>query len=406
MLRRILASGALSALLMNACLFLAPFAGAALAHTLDDPAVFGFPSTPAARAETRNAVEEIAARLAPQGLSRRRGWEELVARELREGDPHAARGFVLSARTMLGGGAASRINRTLDADPSDAEIAAAAAELLSNETRGVFQDAAAWMAQADAAPDSAAFIGYGGLGDLQRQAQNWIAGRDDDHLALSLMALHVAFSDAISPNAARGAAALRDARRAGRLHRRFAAALEARARIVFPDGPLRGAVAAAAAQSDGGRGVARAFHTHADMRALDAFAALLEDIGAMTAATSSRGAGRLLAQARSNADLPRLRLVAQAGGDRATAVAKRLTDSRALVHAAHGTTTWTSALTANVVTLISIAVGMTAAAATVFANAIVRFFRYRPTRRRRIRQAAAKAAAQKPARAGDPETSG
>ncbi|NWG54345.1 MAG: hypothetical protein HXY28_11540, partial [Hydrogenophilaceae bacterium] len=64
----------------------------------------------------------------------------------------------------------------------------------------------------------------------------------------------------------------------------------------------------------------------------------------------------------------------------------------ALVRAAHGTTTWTSALIADVVTLISLAVGMTAAAATVFANAIVRFFRYRPQRRRRVREAAARAA--------------
>jgi hypothetical protein len=395
-LRRMLASGALSALLLNACLFLAPFAGVNLARTLSNPAVFGFPPTDAARAATRSAVEALAARLTPQGLSRRRGWEELVARELREGDPHAARGFVLSARTMLGGGAAARINRTLDADPSDAEIAAAAGELLSNETRGVFLHAAGWMAQDDAAPDPDAFIAYGAARELEQLAESWIAGRDRDHLALTLAALNAAFAEQISPDVARGAAALKDARRAGRLHRRFAAALEARARAAFPEARLRAALAAAvndpASLSDGGRSVARAFRASVEAAAFAPLAASLQDIGAMVSATSPRGAGRLLAQARGVEDLPRLRLVAQAGGDRAIAVAKRLPDGRALVRAAHGTTTWTSALIADVVTLISLAVGMTAAAATVFANAIVRFFRYRPQRRRRVREAAARAA--------------
>jgi len=380
--RRILASGALSALLVNACLFLAPFAAANLLHTLADPNVYGYPPTPAARTATRLDVEQIAASLMPEGVSRRRGWEELVARELREGDPHAARGFVLSARTMLGGGAASRINRTLDDDPTEAEIAAAGAELLSNETRGAFQNAAGWMAQNDAAPAPAAFLVLGGRRDLARQAEAWMARRDRDHLALTLTAINAAFDEsATSTQVALGASALKDARRAGRLNGALAAQLDALAEAAFPSARLRAALGAAiadpAALSDGGAGVARAFRGAADGAALAPFTDLLDEIGAMTAATSSRGAGRLLAQAHSAHDLPRLRLVAQAGGDRAIAVAKRLTSGRPLARAAHGTTNWTRALVSDLIACVSIVLGLAAAAFTVFANAIVRFFRYR-----------------------------
>ncbi|MEJ0059512.1 MAG: hypothetical protein WDM79_08060 [Terricaulis sp.] len=45
--------------------------------------------------------------------------------------------------------------------------------------------------------------------------------------------------------------------------------------------------------------------------------AILDELGAMSEATSPAGAALLITHARSLSDLPRLRLVAQAAGDRA-----------------------------------------------------------------------------------------
>jgi hypothetical protein len=153
----------LTAFLMNVCLVVMAFAGADLSLTVSEGGAFGYPPTASARRATRAEIEHVAMRLLPEGLDRRRGWEELVQRELREGDPHAARGFVLSAQTLLAPAEAGRIDRQVGSRASDAEIAAAAEQLLSNETRGDFSEAARWMAESDAAGarDPAAFLVLG-----------------------------------------------------------------------------------------------------------------------------------------------------------------------------------------------------------------------------------------------------
>ena len=89
----------------------------------------------------------------------------------------------------------------------------------------------------------------------------------------------------------------------------------------------------------------------------------------MAAATSSRGAARLIAQARDESDLPRLRLVAQAAGDRAVALAKRMSGGKPLADSAHGTLTWTRALVVNMIALVAIVFAGLGAAAIVLANA-------------------------------------
>jgi hypothetical protein len=64
--------------------------------------------------------------------------------------------------------------------------------------------------------------------------------------------------------------------------------------------------------------------------------AALDQIGEMSEATSMKGAALLLTHARSLQDLPRLRLVALAAGDRAVAAAKNLPHNGRLAHAAKG----------------------------------------------------------------------
>ncbi len=62
----------------------------------------------------------------------------------------------------------------------------------------------------------------------------------------------------------------------------------------------------------------------------------LDEIGAMSEATSPEGAAYMLLHARSLRDLPRLRMLSQAAGDRAVAAAKRLERDGRLARVAQG----------------------------------------------------------------------
>jgi hypothetical protein len=356
-----------AALIANVCLGLLPFAAVNLAVVLQQPQVYGFPATRGALRATRAEIERAAVRLLPERLDRRRGWEELIARELNEGDPHAARGFVLAAPALLGPIDVARINRGLSGKrQTDAEIARAAAPLLSNETRGVFADAAGWMARADVEQDPAAFLVEGATQDFAVQAEAWMTRRDPDHLALALTGVRAALGERLPARLALGASTLKDARRAGRLGPVLTRQLESRAAKAVPPARLRAALAAATAQ---GSSRALAFRQSLDQQAFAEFTALLGEIGDMAAATSSRGAARLIAQARDESDLPRLRLVAQAAGDRAVALAKRMSGGKPLADSAHGTLTWTRALVVNMIALVAIVFAGLGAAAIVLANA-------------------------------------
>jgi hypothetical protein len=370
------AQGPIGAFVMNVCLILTAFAGADLSITLREGGAYGYPPTASARRATRAEIEHIAVKLLPEGMDRRRAWEELVARELREGDPRAARGFVLAAQTLLAPADAGRIDRQVGSRASDADIAAAAAQLLSNETRGDFSEAARWIAQSDAADrDPAAFLVLGEERDLAQQAREWLRGRDPDHLTLVLVGIGAALGEGVGPRVALGASALKDARRASRLGPGLAQGLEAAAERAVPAARLRLALLHAAddpaALADEGRAAANAFRACIDREGLAALQAHLAEVGDMAAATSSRGAARLLAQARDLRDLPRLRLVAQAGGDRAVAVAKRLRNGDTLAEAAHGTINWTRPLILDVVALVAALLGMIGATLAALGRALI-----------------------------------
>jgi hypothetical protein len=361
----------LSAFLLNVCLVIMAFAGTDLFVTLREGGAYGYPPTPAARRATRAEIEHVAVQLLPDGMDRRRGWEALVARELREGDPRAARGFVLSAQTLLAPADAGRIDRQVGSRASDAEIAAAAEQLLSNETRQEFSEAARWMAQSDADRDPAAFLVLGEERDLAEQAQDWLSGRDGDHLTLVLVGVGAALGESVGPKVALGASALKDARRANRLESGLALQLEAAAERAASSSCLRSALFRAAEDlAQEGRAAANAFRSCVDTDGMRAFQAHLAEIGDMAAGTSSRGAARLLAQARDLGDLPRLRLVAQAGGDRAVAVAKRLRNGGSLAEAAHGTVRWTQPLMLDVLALVCAALGIVGATFAALASAL------------------------------------
>ncbi|MGE0046683.1 MAG: hypothetical protein AB7T08_13085, partial [Hyphomonadaceae bacterium] len=303
-LRAISAHGVLSALVMNVCLFTLPFAAVQLHLSITEGDIYSYEATPNARNATRAVIEHRMVALLPRGLDRRRGWEELVARELREGDPYAARGFVLAAPALLGPMDIARIRTNPDAQRGDDGMVRAATALLSNETRDDFAAVARWMEGQD--NDPAAFLVLGETRDLAQQARAWAGGRESDHLVLVLTGIGAAMETRVSRRAALGASALKDARRSGRLSPALARDLERMAAAAAPPERLRANIQAALAHPDALTReyglIAQAFRNSIEHAAFEHFASRLGAIGDIAAATSSRGAARLLARAESEHD--------------------------------------------------------------------------------------------------------
>ncbi len=372
-MRAAIANGALSAALINLCLVGLPFAAAPIAREIAAGAFVSYIATPAALTATRAALEREAAHLLAPGMERRRAWEELIARELREGDPRAARGFALMAPALLGPADGARLDAALRADADDAARAAAAARLLSNETRQPFAEATRHMATTTR-DDLAVRLALDTERAFAEHARAWHSGRDSDDLAFVLAGIVTALGEHAPPRVALGASVLIDARRAARLRPGLAAHLSRAAARAAPVETLRRAMDEALADPDaltrGGRLTAQAFRASLDPVAYGAFAEELAVIGDIARATSPRGAVRLLAHARDGRDLPRLRLIAQAGGDRATAFAKRWDGAPPLAELARGTTIWTRARVHAVGALIALVLGLLIAGAVSLTHAL------------------------------------
>ena len=89
---------------------------------------------------------------------------------------------------------------------------------------------------------------------------------------------------------------------------------------------------------------AAAYRASISPERMQALKAALDEVGMMSEATSVTGAAMILTHARSLRDVPRLRLVAQAAGDRAVAVAKGLSRDGRLARTARGALTMNSQL--------------------------------------------------------------
>ncbi len=374
----------------NALLLVIPILAA---HVLGD-AMRGDGSSaePSAEAlvETRRAIDRAFAEMPPRGADRRAFWADLVDRELGRRDMSAARGFLIAAPLMLDVDDSRAVNAAAAAETSggiDQRLTRAALLFLPNDVRAAYEAASRPPAIAPAASyeqvsedadgaenaDRAAaeppppldrrprvFSLLGTEADLAVNSRAWLRGEPNDDFVLRLTGLAMAASDldvdgpALFADQAREAASiLKAARRAGRLQRPYARHLEARLDEALPEDVLRPALElvfdAAAPLSDLADMTRTAYGSSIDADAARRFAGDLDDVARLAEATSASGAITLIELVRAPHEMRQVRLIAEAGGVRAIALAKQ--SGRDALKAAESGIKWTRLLVFQVIAL-------------------------------------------------------
>jgi hypothetical protein len=304
--------------------------------------LYTYPLTPGSAREARTNVERISADLIQLDFDRLGQWDDLIAMELMDRDIAAARGFLLSGRTMLSGRDGRAIERSAESD-SDAAIELAALDMVTPGTRARYESSVPLLSRyneaARRAGQNASAESLGDARDFELLAETAISDPGDNLSRLTLAGLSLGLGEALTPRQHAGAIALVDAmRRPDFAPDMFEAVNELLAGVMPPE-RFRAEAQARAAEGQS----AAAYPTSAPaFRAAfnrDAWAPLrdtLEDAGAMAEATSPLGAALMLSHAQTLRDVPRLRLVAEAGRERAVAAAKRAPRDGRLADAAPG----------------------------------------------------------------------
>lgn len=356
---------------------------------------------------TRDAIDTSFRALLIDAPDRRRAWSELVREETLAGRLSSARGLLLAgpvvldeqdAESLVQFARSSRLAgddaveeaalRYLADDARDAyERArrASQAEWLSSvvdedATADVSSDEFASMTNGDATSTANANVSLNVLGDsrdLALEAARWVRGDDIDVFAFSLSGLGLAVLD---PDARAGASVLRSAYRAHRLNPDLQEYFEDQVADVAPPTLLRrsllegfGGSLAVSSEVEKVEGV---FNQIADAHALQELEADLSLINEIARKTTAYNAVTFLESARGYADLRRARLVAEAGGDKAIALARL--DPTGVLHTAKTEIPWDNRMRLMLASLGAIAFVLSWLAV----NTLIESFRRRGPRRR------------------------
>lgn len=350
-----IALSALTGLVFNISLIALPFMGAALWQTVSSGNLIDYAPSPATRGATQRALKAEAARFVRAGEDRRMTWNNLIARELGEGDIAAARGFALSAPAILRGGDAAQIQRLVPANGTDRDYLNATIPLIEpSYARQRFRSVIG----------SGENTSFDVLGDAQETAaiaHRWRNGEAVDYVLFALGGATLAASDAPPDDVRLGASVVKIAKNGARLSPEYIARLDADVAAALPPERLRTELDSIFQNRDAivdeGAAAALAFVRARQPEAWSRLSDDLRQIGAMARATSPSGAAQLLTHARTSRDLERLRLLADATGERAVAVAKRTPD-RLILKSARGEIRWTDSLIADIGWTLLAALGL------------------------------------------------
>lgn len=330
---------------------LLPAAGAGAFFVIARDQLYAYELSAAGQRNVRNRVERQAGELILVEFDRHRQWDDLVAMELMNGDIAAARGFLLSGRRMLPPREANQLDRRVRGDATDADIELAALELLTPGTRARYEATVPLLARRSAsgvqrrAPESV----LGDQRDFELLAGGALSDAQADPMHLTLTGLGLGLGGDFTPRMAAGASALVIAARQTDYQSSFGEEMRALIEAALPAEIFQrqaleraeGDVDAASAYPN----AAAAFRESVAAQRMAALKQALDEIGVMAEATSLPGAALLVTHAATLRDLPRLRLVAQAAGDRAVAVAKGAPRDGRLARAARGDLTLNRDLT-------------------------------------------------------------
>ncbi len=366
------ASGWTSGLIFNALLLLVPvLAVNVMSATFAGQAQSDEPSAESV-ADTRKAIESAFEQLSVPGDDARAYWAGLVDRELDARNVSAARGFLLAAPQLLDREDARAIRAAAEVDPAGSEdqrLLRAALLFLPNDVRVGYEASARprgtelitppgapvdeTFADPVAATAGAAFPGtltaasfdplrdmtrspefsvLGTVEDLADRGRAWVRGDRQDAAEFKLagiaMAVDAAALGAPETRVAKAASVIKMALRSGQLDPQYARMLSQRIDSAVPDETLSARLETAFADVAPLRvraeRVQAAFAESTDVRIAARLGPELNQIGRIAEVTSARGALTLMSHARSAADVRKARLVADAGGDRAVALASLL----------------------------------------------------------------------------------
>lgn len=356
------------ALLFNALLFILPIIAARVIIIAFASEGIGQSPTPEALTETRRNIEAQLENLRANDNNARSNWANLIDQELQSKDLSAARGFLLAAPQMLNKEDINAVRAAANAEVTgteDERLARAALLFLPNATRDKYaaasrppsieieqteaEDATISGEIPDASSEEAnlelvtpiatrlptpsaaqpSFSLLGDLEDLAANSRNWINGDDTNTFILRLTGL-AALNPETPPsvNLPEAASLIKGAHRAGRISPAYLNILQARLDDVLPESELRPRLEAAlsevAPMSVLGKRVKNAFEETYDPTQLPRLTLEIELLNRIVDATSTSGAMSLLEHVESLEDMRRARLIAEAGGDRASALVKSI----------------------------------------------------------------------------------
>jgi hypothetical protein len=389
---------AYAALVFNAAICLAPIVAARAALTAYGERPVGYDGSQLSIEATRQAIDARFTRLAAvRGGDMREAWADWVREELAAGEMSSARGFLLAAPAMLRGPDAASLReriRVATAGGEDALIDAAVS-FLPEDVQAQFEDATASVldrlegaalassgpepglspdvqpgdvvispvsgegdsggiqlasvsSSIDAAPE---FSLLGDLRDLSYQASRWTRDPQFDEFAFVLSGVGLTLADR---SAREGASVLLSARRAGTLNPGFMQHMQRELYLATPPQRLKRLLGLDVDTGEGyfalePEAVGTAFRESIAAESLEPLLQDLRNIQAVASETSPVSAVSILSRVQNSADLKRARLVAQAGGDRAVALARH--DGDRLLDTARIVVQWTPALQAQLAAL-------------------------------------------------------
>ncbi|WP_272988168.1 hypothetical protein [Hyphomonas adhaerens] len=358
-------SGWMQAVVFNSMLILLPVIGAQVLGAAFSGSAFSDSPGIEAIDQTRKNMDEAFASFAPRNPSDRyEFWYDVVDRELSQRDVAAAHGFLLAAPQMLDRKDVKELMVAADAerlDRADDRLTAAAlrklptaislkyeeaqvSERVVDVQSGLVETPVIDAADAGDAPlagpevevsseraaTESRFRLLGTFQDLAENSERWVRGDRIDEVALKITAiglLEAETADGLSDANIRAASILKSALRSRRLTDDFQDYLSARVNAALPDSDLRPALEAALGELTTidvrTERVKAAFIDSIDARGLQRLETDLEQIDRIGLLTSPAAAVTLIEQLEDSADLRRVRLIAEAGGDRAVALVKQ-----------------------------------------------------------------------------------
>tara|TARA_R110000787_G_scaffold62117_4_gene140614 strand:- start:748 stop:1974 length:1227 start_codon:yes stop_codon:yes gene_type:complete len=354
----------MQAVIFNSLLILIPVIGAQILGGAFSGATFSDAPSVEAIDQTRHNMDEAFTAMSPRNASDKyKFWHDIVSRELTARDVTAARGFLMTAPQMLSRDEVKELMVAADSEVTgteDERIAMAALRKLPVEVsqrfaaamgsarnmntqvepneddgEGTPSEAAAEGDQAEEGDDTpvaeARFALLGTHADLANHSERWLAGDRVDKLVLKITGIGLA--QAAQPDAdveanVRALSILKSARRSRRITPEFTEYLTDRLNDALPDDVLQPALKDAFAELATTKvrvdRVRTAYEGAIDPKGLARLETDLAQIDRIGSLTSPSAAVTLIEQVKDSADLRRVRLIAEAGGERSVALVKQM----------------------------------------------------------------------------------